>query len=219
MKVRKGFVSNSSSSSFIISGEYDAEKVLKFAKEQTYKAEIKAMVDYALFDSYSKYSKKSRPIVKRIEHAKESLDRIACEIAKLDYSRLYINQIGNERGYGEGNLEKINVIGDSLDEFKDIIFLAPKDSLTHIGLKFLRFKFLRNLILEHPNINKNKCIKCGECAKICPPKTMQLQKGQFPKLKNTQCIRCWCCAEVCPRSAIEKSKRPLLGRILLKTDK
>lgn len=148
-----------------------------------------------------------------------SLDRIACEIAKLDYSRLYINQIGNERGYGEGNLEKINVIGDSLDEFKDIIFLAPKDSLTHIGLKFLRFKFLRNLILEHPNINKNKCIKCGECAKICPPKTMQLQKGQFPKLKNTQCIRCWCCAEVCPRSAIEKSKRPLLGRILLKTDK
>lgn len=79
MKVRKGFVSNSSSSSFIISGEYDAEKVLKFAKEQTYKAEIKAMVDYALFDNYSRYSKKSRPIVKRIEHAKESLDRIACE--------------------------------------------------------------------------------------------------------------------------------------------
>ena len=83
----------------------------------------------------------------------------------------------------------------------------------------MRFKFLRNLLLEHPVINKDKCIKCGECAKICPPKTMTIVKGQFPSLKNKNCIRCWCCAEVCPQNAIDKNKRPLIGRILLKTDK
>ena len=75
------------------------------------------------------------------------------------------------------------------------------------------------MILEHPIINKDKCIKCGECAKICPPKTMRIEKGQFPHLKNNLCIRCWCCGEVCPKSAIDKSKRPMLGKILLKTDK
>ncbi len=148
-----------------------------------------------------------------------SLDRIACEITKLDYNRLYINQIANERGYGIGDLNNITIIGNSLNDFDNIKFMAPKDSISHIGLKILKFKFIRNLILEHPIINRTKCIKCGECAKICPPKTMQLNKEQFPKLKNTQCIRCWCCAEVCPRNAIEKNKRPLLGRILLKTDK
>lgn len=148
-----------------------------------------------------------------------SLDRIACELVKLDQSKIYITNIGSERKYGEGDINNINIIGDSLDEFKDIKFVAPKDSLSHIGLKFLRFKFLRNMILEHPIINKDKCIKCGECAKICPPKTMRIEKGQFPHLKNNLCIRCWCCGEVCPKSAIDKSKRPMLGRILLKTDK
>lgn len=148
-----------------------------------------------------------------------ALDRVACELVKLNQSKLFITNIANERKYGEGNLNNINIIGDNLDNFKDICFVAPRDSLSHIGLKFLRFKFLRNLLLEHPSVNKNKCIKCGECVKICPPKTMNIVKGQYPQLKNTQCIRCWCCAEVCPRSAIEKSNRPLLGKILLKTDK
>ncbi len=148
-----------------------------------------------------------------------ALDRVACELVKLDHNKLYITNIAQERNYGEGNLNNIKIIGNQLDDFSDLKFLAPKDSLSHIGLKFLRFKFLRNMLLEHPKINKNKCIKCGECAKICPPKTMLLEKGQFPHLKNTDCIRCWCCAEVCPKNAIEKSNRPMLGKVLLKTDK
>ena len=148
-----------------------------------------------------------------------ALDRIACELVKLDQSKLFITNIGTERGYGEGDLNKINIIGDQLALFSDIKFKAPKDSLSHVGLKILQIKFLRNLILEHPTINKNNCIKCGECAKICPPKTMTIEKGNYPHLKNIQCIRCWCCAEICPRNAIEKSDRPILGKILLKTDK
>ena len=148
-----------------------------------------------------------------------ALDRVACELVKLDQNKLYITNIAQERGYGEGNLENINIIGNQLNEFNDIKFKAPRDSISHVGLKILRFKVLRNLILEHPTIDKNKCIKCGECAKICPPKTMVIEKGNFPHLKNILCIRCWCCAEVCPKNAIQKSKRPILGKILLKTDK
>ena len=148
-----------------------------------------------------------------------SLDRVACELVKLDQSKIYITNIGTERNYGEGDISKINIIGDSLNDFKDIKFKAPKDSLSHVGLKILKFKFLRNMILEHPKIDKDKCIKCGECAKICPPKTLKIEKGQYPHLKSNLCIRCWCCGEVCPKNAIMKSKRPLLGKILLKTDK
>ncbi len=75
---------------------------------------------------------------------------------------------------------------------------------------------MKNLLLEHPHINKDKCIKCGQCATICPPKAMTIEKGKYPSLKSINCIRCWCCAEVCPQNAITKTKRPIFGRIVLK---
>jgi formate hydrogenlyase subunit 6/NADH:ubiquinone oxidoreductase subunit I len=78
---------------------------------------------------------------------------------------------------------------------------------------------VKNLLLEHPKFDKDKCIKCGECAKICPPHALTMIKKELPKLKSSNCIRCWCCAEVCPQNAIERTNRPILGKILLKTDK
>jgi formate hydrogenlyase subunit 6/NADH:ubiquinone oxidoreductase subunit I len=48
---------------------------------------------------------------------------------------------------------------------------------------------------------------------------MSIKTKDFPKLKKNICIRCWCCAEVCPQNAIDKSKRPFIGRLVLKTDK
>ena len=77
MKIRNGFISNSSSSSFIISGENNPALILEYAKKQTYKAEVNAIVDWTLFDDYSRYSDKSRPIKDRIKHAHESLNAIA----------------------------------------------------------------------------------------------------------------------------------------------
>lgn len=145
-----------------------------------------------------------------------SLDRVAVEVAGLDYNRLFINKIAHERKLGVGNIDQIEILGDDLDQFKELKFIAPKDSLSIFGLKLLKIKPLRNFVLEHPLINKNKCIKCGECAKICSSKAMVIQPKSFPHIKKNICIRCWCCAEVCPEDAISKSKRPIIGRILLK---
>ena len=148
-----------------------------------------------------------------------ALDRVACELVKLDYSKLYINKIANERKYGNGNIETIKISGNQLSDFEDIKFQAPKDSLSHIGLRLLRVKVIKNLLLEHPKFDKDKCIKCGECVKICPPHALSIVSKEFPKIKSTNCIRCWCCAEVCPKNAIDKTNRPILGKIFLKTDK
>lgn len=147
-----------------------------------------------------------------------SLDRIACEVTKLNQEKLFITNIANERKIGEGDINNIEILGDSLADFNDLSFLEPKDSLSNFGLRILKIKPLRNILLEHPVIDESKCIKCGQCEKICPPKTMLIKRKDgtvsFPKLKPINCIRCWCCAEVCPQNAITKSKRPILGRIL-----
>lgn len=141
-----------------------------------------------------------------------SLDVIACRLAKLDEDRIFVSNIGAERGYGEN--KDILVLGDSLENFNDVKFDGPKSTLSSFGLRLLKKKFFRNLLLEHPKINKDVCIKCGECAKICPPKALTIKKGEIPKLKTNQCIRCWCCAEVCPKNAILKTRRPLVGKIV-----
>lgn len=158
--------------------------------------------------------KKANAIITSLDAV--SLDRVASELVGLDSKKCFITNIANERGYGVGAIEQIELIGDSLLDFKDINFLPPKDSLSIVGLKILKIKPLRNILLEHPKVNHDMCIKCGECAKICPPHTMKIIKGKYPKLNQTKCIRCWCCAEVCPQNAIIKSKRPILGRIFFK---
>ena len=122
MKIRNGFISNSSSSSFIISGKYDAEKILKFAKEQSYKSEIKSVVDYTLFDRYSKYNKKSRPIEERIKHAKESLDRIACEYNEKELDEnIKITTVGEMKRSNNSNsdLDIEDWYGNTISNFAD----------------------------------------------------------------------------------------------------
>lgn len=156
-------------------------------------------------------SKKANAIITSLDAV--SLDRVASEVVHLDSDKCFITKIADERKYGVGKLENIELLGDSLELFKNINFLAPKDSLGNFGLRILKIKPLRNILLEHPQIDTNLCIRCGECAKICPPHTMKIAPGKYPKLNNQKCIRCWCCAEVCPQNAISKSKRPFLGRI------
>lgn len=69
MKIRNGFVSNSSSSSFIIDGKYNSNKVLEYAKEQTRIAAIDRFLDdaeYTLKDEgHTKYKYESTPWTER----------------------------------------------------------------------------------------------------------------------------------------------------------
>ena len=141
-----------------------------------------------------------------------SLDYVACKLVKLDLGKIFVTNIGASRGYGD--IENIEILGNSLDDFNDVKFDGPKNTISSFGLRLVRHKFFRNILLEHPKIDHNKCIRCGECAKICPPHTMQIKKGEYPHLKSINCIRCWCCAEVCPQNAIYKSRRPIIGKIV-----
>lgn len=146
-----------------------------------------------------------------------ALDRVAMEIAKLDYKKSFISIITNNRGLGEFNLENIEIIGDDLSKFESVVFIPAKvEEIGIRSIKLLNKYNVKNFVLEKPKFNKTKCIKCGECKKICPPQAIAMEKGKVPKVNKNKCIRCWCCAEVCPVNAISKSKRPLIGRLFFK---
>jgi Pyruvate/2-oxoacid:ferredoxin oxidoreductase delta subunit len=141
-----------------------------------------------------------------------ALDAVCLKLANLEIEKSPITLAAMKADLGTGDIEKINIIGDSLDSFNTKLVEPQK---THPGMKILKYQWMKNILLELPKINKNLCIKCGECTKICPPQTLKIKNGNYPTLKNSRCIRCWCCAEVCTKGAITKGKRPLLGRIIM----
>ena len=147
-----------------------------------------------------------------------ALDRVAMEIVKLDHTKSFISILSSDRGLGEFDLNNIDIIGDDLSLFDDVKFEPAKTE--EVGIRSLKLlndhKIIKNMVLEHPVFDKEKCIKCGECKKICPPGAICMEEKNTPTVNKKTCIRCWCCQEVCPVNAIKKSRRPLIGRIFFK---
>lgn len=53
--------------------------------------------------------------------------------------------------------------------------------------------------------NKEKCIKCGMCIKVCPAKgAVSIENNEF-KLNYAQCIYCYNCVDNCSRKALERT--------------
>jgi uncharacterized protein (DUF362 family)/ferredoxin len=146
-----------------------------------------------------------------------SLDRVALEIAKLDPSKSFINVIAQYHNYGLYNIDAIQIVGNSIADFNTHFLVPPTKTIPALSL--LKIQAIKNMTLEYPIIQEDLCIRCGECAKICPPHTMTMTKGEYPTLDSSKCIRCWCCQEVCPQNAITTSNRPLLGKLILKNRK
>lgn len=52
-------------------------------------------------------------------------------------------------------------------------------------------------------INKNLCVACGTCLKVCPMTAITIIKGCFAQVNEQRCIGCGRCAKACPASIIQ----------------
>jgi len=52
-----------------------------------------------------------------------------------------------------------------------------------------------------PWIDKNKCVGCGACIKICPVEAISMKDGKA-EIYMDKCIRCGKCHDVCPKEAV-----------------
>lgn len=110
------------------------------------------------------------------------------------------------------NPGEIKVIGEE----KRVEFKKPTTIIK-------RFAFLRDYINKYiyektkPQVNKERCVKCGECMKSCPANAITM--NEFPEIDKEKCIECFCCQEICPNNAIKlerKLKYPFLKKIYKK---
>lgn len=59
---------------------------------------------------------------------------------------------------------------------------------------------------KHFTIQKNKCIKCGLCQKICPSGNIRLTP--YPSFLH-KCEGCYACVHSCPQKALSPNRHPM----------
>jgi uncharacterized protein (DUF362 family)/Pyruvate/2-oxoacid:ferredoxin oxidoreductase delta subunit len=99
------------------------------------------------------------------------------------------------------NISKVNVIGDYKNSNIPKLNYRPAGEGTQI-IKFITTakSFLLKTPALIPEVNKDKCIKCSICAKLCPVHCITLEP--YPTFDRKTCIKCYCCHEHCPHGAI-----------------
>lgn len=61
----------------------------------------------------------------------------------------------------------------------------------------------KNIIRKKAYVNRNLCVACGACSKVCPLESISIYKGIYAKVNYDKCIGCSKCAKECPASVIE----------------
>ena len=141
-------------------------------------------------------------------------DVVGAELIGMNIDGLPTLQAAYERGFAPASSKNLRVYGDiralTVDDLK-----APPVR----GLSFMRkgnvLHFISKAALEHkPTLKKRLCVGCGECARMCPAKAIEM-KNKKPHINREKCIRCFCCQEFCPRAAMV-AHRPLAAKVLNK---
>ncbi|TXT61417.1 MAG: Pyuvate ferredoxin oxidoreductase subunit delta [Promethearchaeota archaeon] len=142
-----------------------------------------------------------------------ALDIAALEIGDFD-GKKFVPHIKDalERNLGVSNLEKVEIKGIPLEKAKKDTpkFNVPNKFMTKLA-SWITSNIVYKITKKIPVLNKHKCIKCGQCAEICPVEGILFKLNHFPEFSRKECISCLCCAELCPQQAISTKSRGFWG--------
>ncbi|MFA4843597.1 MAG: DUF362 domain-containing protein [Candidatus Margulisiibacteriota bacterium] len=167
-----------------------------------------------------------------------AMDAIGSYLIGYEPSRILTTLDAHQRGLGEIDLKKIEIIGPELAALRQADWRKSFSNLGLIGeLPDWLIKLLSPLLEQikiYPVIDQSKCTKCLVCVNNCPAKTIKKthplpkQTGPSPSLNKRggvgggelvvwidqkNCISCFCCHELCQYKAIEL-QRSWLVRLL-----
>ena len=146
-----------------------------------------------------------------------ALDLASCYL--IDYAPNEVDTVREaiERGLVCDSAEKIDIAGEDIKPLVIKDYLKPESHFNLIKLISLPDALnarLINALASKPAMDYDICVGCGECARCCPPKAIDMSSGK-PVIDTKRCIKCFCCQELCPKKAV-KIKRPLLNRFMIK---
>lgn len=146
-----------------------------------------------------------------------ALDMAAASVIGYEPDEVDTIKIAAERRHCPKSVGELMISGESIESVRINDFLKPESHFNLLRLVNLPTALnskLVNALSSKPKILYDKCISCGECARCCPPKAIDM-KNKKPVIDKSKCIRCFCCQELCPKSAVV-IKRPLLNKFMVK---
>ncbi len=139
-----------------------------------------------------------------------AVDYVAAMVAGLDIKKALTVVNGFNRDYGVSSPDEIEVVGADIDDLRADDF-EPATGTT-IFSNIFRWPFntltFKNLFLDRPSPQEDRCTLCYQCKKICASGAISESNGRknVPVYDYDICIRCYCCLEICPEAAIEKQR-------------
>ena len=134
-----------------------------------------------------------------------ALDSVAAKVLGVDPDTLPLIKRAKARGLlvdpaTVDNLDALPVCEPLSLPDRPVLDMAQM----HLGVGIPKWaqKPLYRLLVVNPVLDPAKCVGCGVCVKMCPPKSLKLSGGK-PAFDLPRCIRCFCCQEHCPKGAIE----------------
>lgn len=139
-----------------------------------------------------------------------AVDWTAVMTAGLDVSKALTVANGFARNYGVSAPEEITVSGEAIENMRATGFVPATGGSIFSNMFRWPFNtpFVKNLVLDRPMPEEDRCTLCYQCRKICPGGAISLSDGRkkIPVYDYNQCIRCYCCLEICPEAAIIKQR-------------
>ncbi len=140
-----------------------------------------------------------------------AVDAVAQAIIGLDPLRVWTTFHAQNRGLGVGDLEKIEILGESLEAVKVRDFRLPPAAGEMMGrVPAPITRWATRHLQAQPVVISARCVGCGACVRACPTGAAQF-RGNKAWIDRRKCIRCMCCHEACRYNAIEL-RLDFLGR-------
>lgn len=61
--------------------------------------------------------------------------------------------------------------------------------------------------MRKADINKEVCVACGACTKVCPKNALTIYRGCYATVDECKCVGCGLCSKTCPVGCIRISER------------
>ena len=140
-----------------------------------------------------------------------ALDLTMLGILGLDPQKAPVMKQGILRDLCADDISKVKIKGENPKDFFIGDFYFPAAGTVNFFQSNFLFKPLARFFKPYPGFLYDDCVSCGECARLCPAKTIIMKDGK-PYADLTKCVRCFCCQELCPSGAVE-IKRSFMHKI------